>query len=67
MDDSANTLKYKVRNAQLEKVPYMIIIGDKDVENNTISVRCRGGEDIGTTTYENFEEILKNVVDNKLK
>ena len=67
MDDSANTLKYKVRNAQLEKVPYMIIIGDKDIENNTISVRCRGGEDIGTTTYENFEEILKNVVDNKLK
>ena len=67
MDDSANTLKYKVRNAQLEKVPYMIIIGDKDIENNTISVRCRGGEDIGTTSYENFEEILKNVVDNKLK
>jgi len=67
MDDSANTLKYKVRNAQLEKVPYMIIIGDKDIENNTISVRCRGGEDIGTTTYENFESILKDVVDNKLK
>ena len=67
MDDSANTLKYKVRNAQLEKVPYMIIIGDKDIENNTISVRCRTGEDIGTTSYENFEEILKNVVDNKLK
>ncbi len=67
MDDSANTLKYKVRNAQLEKVPYMIIIGDKDIENNTISVRCRTGEDIGTTSYENFEEILKDVVDNKLK
>ncbi|MBO5742858.1 MAG: threonine--tRNA ligase [Clostridia bacterium] len=67
IDDSANTLKYKVRNAQLEKVPYMIIIGDKDIENNTISVRCRGGEDIGTTTFENFAEILKDVVDNKKK
>ncbi|MBR3934341.1 MAG: threonine--tRNA ligase [Clostridia bacterium] len=67
IDDSANTLKYKVRNAQLEKVPYMIIIGDKDIENNTISVRCRGGQDIGTTTYEEFAEILKDVVDNKKK
>ena len=67
IDDSSNTLKYKVRNAQLEKVPYMIIIGDKDIENNTISVRCRGGEDIGTTTFENFEAILKDVVDNKKK
>ena len=67
IDDSANTLKYKVRNAQLEKVPYMIIIGDKDIENNTISVRCRGGEDIGTTTFENFAEILKDVVENKKK
>ncbi len=67
VDDSANTLKYKVRNAQLEKVPYMIIIGDKDIENNTISVRCRGGEDIGTTSFENFAEILKDVVDNKKK
>lgn len=67
IDDSANTLKYKVRNAQLEKVPYMIIIGDKDIENNTISVRCRGGEDIGTTTFENFAQILKDVVENKKK
>lgn len=66
IDDSANTLKYKVRNAQLEKIPYMIIIGDKDIENGTISVRNRG-EDIGTTTFENFAAILKDVVDNKKK
>ncbi len=66
IDDSANTLKYKIRNAQLEKVPYMIIIGDKDIENGTISVRNRG-EDIGTTTFENFAAILKDVVDNKKK
>ncbi len=66
IDDSANTLKYKIRNAQLEKVPYMVIIGDKDIENGTISVRNRG-EDIGTTTFENFAAILKDVVDNKKK
>ena len=67
VDDSQNTLKYKIRNAQLEKVPYMIILGDKDIENNTVSVRHRSGEDLGAISIEQFENILANVVDNKLK
>ncbi len=67
IDDSQNTLKYKIRNAQMEKVPYMIIIGDKDVENNTISVRHRSGEDYGAISYEKFETILSDVVTKKLK
>ncbi len=67
VDDSQNTLKYKIRNAQLEKVPYMIILGDKDIENNTVSVRHRSGEDLGAISIEQFESILADVVDNKLK
>ena len=67
LDDSQNTLKYKIRNAQLEKVPYMIILGDKDIENNTVSVRHRSGEDLGSISLEEFEAILDNVVSNKLK
>lgn len=67
VDDSQNTLKYKIRNAQLEKVPYMIILGDKDIENKTVSVRHRSGEDLGAITMEQFETILADVVDNKLK
>lgn len=66
-DDSQNTLKYKIRNAQLEKIPYMIVLGDKDIENKTVSVRHRSGEDLGALSIEQFESILKNVVDNKLK
>lgn len=67
LDDSSNTLKYKIRNAQLEKVPYMLIIGDKDVENKTVSVRHRSGEDLGSISIEAFESELAKVVGEKLK
>ena len=67
VDDSQNTLKYKIRGAQMEKVTYMIILGDKDIENNTVSVRHRSGEDLGALSPESFEEILTDVVNNKLK
>ncbi len=67
VDDSSNTLKYKIRNAQLEKIPYMIILGDKDIENKTVSVRHRSGEDLGAISFEEFEAIIKDVVENKLK
>lgn len=67
LDDSSNTLKYKIRNAQLEKVPYMLIIGDKDVENKTVSVRHRSGEDLGSISIEAFEIELAKVVGEKLK
>ncbi len=67
LDDSQNTLKYKIRNAQMEKVPYMIILGDKDIENNTISVRHRSGEDLGAISLDEFKTLLADVVGNKLK
>lgn len=67
LDDSSNTLKYKIRNAQLEKVPYMLIIGDKDVENKTVSVRHRSGEDLGSISIEAFEIELAKVIGEKLK
>lgn len=67
IDDSQNTLKYKIRNAQMEKVPYMIILGDKDIENKTVSVRHRSGEDLGAISLEDFSNILCDVVSNKLK
>ena len=67
VDDSSNTLRYKIRNAQMEKVPYMVILGDKDIENGTVSVRHRSGEDLGAISLEDFEKELQDVVGNKLK
>ena len=42
------------------KVPYMVIVGDKDIENNTISVRHRSGKDLGAMKYEDFEALIKD-------
>ena len=67
VDDSAETLRKKIRNGQMEKIPYMVILGDKDMENQTVSVRYRNGDDLGSMSYEAFEALLRAVVDNKEK
>ena len=50
-------LKAKIKTAQLEKIPYMVIIGDKDMENNVISIRARDGKQ-ETMTFDAFAEKL---------
>ena len=57
---------YKIREAQLEKIPYMLIIGDKDVENNVVSVRSRKEDDLGTMSYEQFFMKIKEENDGKV-
>ena len=56
----------KIREATLEKVPYMLVMGDRDVENGTVSVRTRGGEDLGAMTLDAFAALLKEEVDSKV-
>ncbi|MBO4535440.1 MAG: threonine--tRNA ligase [Clostridia bacterium] len=67
LDDSSNTLRYKIRSAQVEKIPFMIIVGDKDMEDNTVSVRHRSGKDYGSMPLQEFSALLKGIVDNKEK
>lgn len=57
----------KIREGQLEKVPYMLVVGDRDMENNTVSPRNRTEGDMGAMSFEAFEAILKDVVDSKAK
>ena len=57
---------YKIREAQLEKIPYMLIIGDKDVENGVVSVRSRDNGDLGAMTYEDFFAKIKYENDEKI-
>ena len=57
----------KIREAQIEKVPYMVVIGDRDLENGTVSPRHRAAGDLGAMSFEDFEALLKKVVDEKLK
>lgn len=57
----------KIREGQLEKIPYMLVVGDRDMENNTVSPRNRTEGDMGAMSFEAFEAILKDVVDSKAK
>ena len=54
IDDRSEKIGYKIREAQLEKVPYMIVLGDKDIENGAISVRSRKDGDKGSMTLDSF-------------
>ena len=53
-------LGYKVREAQLAKIPYMLVIGDKEVEDGKVNVRPRKGDSLGVMTLEDFAEMVKN-------
>ena len=57
----------KIRDAQLEKVPYMVIVGDRDIENNTVSPRHRAEGDLGAMSMEAFTEMLMEVIATKAK
>ena len=57
----------KIREAQLDKVPYMVVVGDRDMENGTVSPRHRSAGDLGAMAFADFEALLKKVVDEKLK
>jgi threonyl-tRNA synthetase len=55
----------KIREAQLEKVPYMLVVGDRDMEAGTVSVRHRSEGDLGAMSLEQFSAMLRQVVDSK--
>lgn len=54
MDDRSEKIGYKIREAQLEKVPYMLLLGDKDIENGTVSIRHRKDGDLGAMQLDDF-------------
>ena len=53
-DCRSEKLGYKIREAQMQKIPYMLVVGDRDMENGTVSVRTRKGDDLGAMTMEAF-------------
>ena len=57
----------KIRDAQMEKVPYMVVVGDRDMENGTVSPRHRADGDLGAMSMDAFAALLKEVVDKKEK
>lgn len=61
VDDRGERMNRKIRDAQKQKVPYMLIAGDRDVESNNVSVRLRNGEDIGAITPSVFAQTVQQV------
>ncbi len=65
IDDRSEKLGYKLREAQLEKTPYMLVAGDKDIENGVISVRSRKGGDLGSMTVDEFIAMITEEIETK--
>ena len=59
-------ITYKIRDHSLQKTPFLLIAGDREMKNNSISVRARGGEDLGEMSIDDFIQKLQNVVEEKL-
>ncbi len=66
-DYRSEKLGYKIREAQLEKIPYMLVVGDRDMEMGTVSVRTRRGEDLGAMPVEAFAEKCLTQIASKSK
>lgn len=65
-DFRSEKIGYKIREAQLEKIPYMIVVGDKEMENNQVAVRVRKVGDIGTMFLEEFQNRIVKEINEKV-
>ena len=62
VDERSEKIGYKIREAQMEKVPYMLVLGDKEAESGTVAVRVRGKGDVGTMPFAAFQTMLQEAV-----
>ena len=62
IDNRSETIGRKIRDAEIEKIPYMLIIGEQETENNSISVRSHGGKDFGKMKVKDFVKIIKKEI-----
>ena len=67
VDDRNEKTGYKIREAQLQRIPYMLVVGAKEVENNLVAVRSRESGDIGTMKMEEFKKKILEEINNKSK
>lgn len=65
IDDRSEKIGFKIRSAQMEKIPYMLVAGDKDIENGTVSVRSRKDGEQGAMSVEEFAEMIEKEIKTK--
>ena len=66
VDDRSEKTGYKIREAQLKKIPYMLVLGDKEIEDGRVAVRGRKAGDMGTMSVEEFIAMAHKEVDDKV-
>ena len=66
VDDRNEKIGKKIRDAELAKIPFMLIVGENEFANNQVSVRQRGGGDIGVVSFEEFEKIVQEAINKEL-
>jgi threonyl-tRNA synthetase len=66
LDDRNERLQAKIRDAQMEKIPYMFIVGDREAEAKAVAVRKRNGEDLGSKDLEDFTKALRKEIEEKI-
>ena len=65
LDSRAEKIGYKIREAQMEKIPYMLIVGEKEAESDTVSVRERQQGDIGSMSVDEISSIILKKIQNR--
>jgi threonyl-tRNA synthetase len=63
LDDRSERMNLKIRDAQLNKVPYMLVVGDKEIENGKVSVRLRTGENLGSQDFNDLLVRMKCLIE----
>ena len=67
VDARSERMNLKIRQAQLDKIPYMLVVGDKEVTAATVSVRLRSGEQLSSQSFDDFKEAVRTAIANKVK
>jgi threonyl-tRNA synthetase len=65
LDARSEKMGFKIREATLEKVPYILVVGDKEMQQNAVAVRERGGKDLGVMPLAEFTTAVQNIIQEK--
>jgi len=67
VDARSETVNLKIRQAQLDKIPYMLVVGDKEVAADTVAIRLRSGEQLSSQSFDSFKETIRMAISDKVK
>jgi len=67
VDARSETVNLKIRQAQLDKVPYMLVVGDREIADSAVSIRLRNEKQLASQSFSSFKEAIKEVIANKVK